>query len=658
MTTYQQLKQKTLHLFQQAQAIAQSQGEDEIDNNLAEAKKRFTAEKLFVVVCGEFKQGKSNLLNAFLNETELFPVDVDITTNLVTTITYGKVEKITVVLEDETTGEKVAKQISRKEISNYVTEQRNQKNAKKAQMLIIEAPNPQLKEGLVLVDTPGVGGLNVEHTALTYAFIPNADAVLFVSDALAPLSQKELDFVTERITPHCENLIFVVTKIDAVRNYQDIVESNRQKLAQLLKVYPKAITIIPVSSKNKLDYLQSQDEEDLKDSNFTSLENKLWQFISQQRGRILLLNALGQITKAISRIQVPLEAELSACQRENQQELNALKTKIIDTTKRLQNLLSNNSDWLKQLQRGFQDIQDEINHEFTTGFIKVNSNYDKYLQDEQLLTNPQEIASLLEVDIDGLMSKISKQIGEKAADLHNQIIRTTGLHINPFQVKYLDYQRGTLDAITPIEQADVFDKALGVGRGVTYGGTTGSAIGGVIGGVIGGTLGFIFGAGAGAVPGAQLGASIGTLIGGVGGAVKGTQQQLSQIEQKDKTAIRNEVNRIIRKFINETQQSAQLGLKQSMKDLSRSMEDELTNEIKQEKQTYDLALNSLKSAEQLSVQQAKQREQDIKRILEPIRQLQQQTETVIQTALDLKIQPVDTSVKATVNFDKGDWADE
>ena len=73
MTTYQQLKQKTLHLFQQAQAIAQSQGEDEIDNNLAEAKKRFTAEKLFVVVCGEFKQGKSNLLNAFLNETELFP---------------------------------------------------------------------------------------------------------------------------------------------------------------------------------------------------------------------------------------------------------------------------------------------------------------------------------------------------------------------------------------------------------------------------------------------------------------------------------------------------------------------------------------------------------------------------------------------------------
>jgi putative ribosome biogenesis GTPase RsgA len=42
----------------------------------------------------------------------------------------------------------------------------------------MESPNPQLKEGLVLVDTPGIGSLNTEHTAITYAFIPNADAIL------------------------------------------------------------------------------------------------------------------------------------------------------------------------------------------------------------------------------------------------------------------------------------------------------------------------------------------------------------------------------------------------------------------------------------------------------------------------------------------------
>jgi hypothetical protein len=659
MATYQQLKQQTLNLFQISQSIAQSQYQPETCQTLEAAEKRLIEEKLFVVVGGEFKQGKSNLLNAFLNETNLFPVDVDITTNLVTTITYGAVEKITVILADETTGEKVSKQISREEIPDYVTEKRNQKNAKKAQMLIIESPNPQLKEGLVLVDTPGVGGLNVEHTALTYAFIPNADAVLFVSDALAPLSQKELDFVTDRIVPHCENLIFVVTKIDAVKNAQDIVASNRQKIADVLGISPNLVTIIPVSSKNKLDYLQSKDQEDLTDSNFTTLESKIWQFISQQRGRILLLNALGQISKSFSPIQVPLEAELSACQRDNQAQLNILKGKIQDTAKQMQNLLSGNIDWLKGLQRGFEDIRDEIDHEFQTGFNKINSNFDKYLQDEKLLANPTEIAALLEVDIDGLMSIISKHISEKATNLHSQTISSTGLDINPFQINNLNYQTGMVEDMAPIQKADIVDKTLSVGRGLLYGGAPGSTLGVLIGGGIGGTLGFVFGAGGGAIPGAQIGAQIGSFIGGLIGSVKGTQQQLSQINERDKILTKNEVTRVIRKFITETQLSAKQNLAKTLKDLRRSMEDELTNEIKEKKQTYEAALASLKSAEQLTIEQAKQRDRDLRQILEPIRKLQQEIKVLIQAALDLQTQPSDTPpTQANVNVDKGGWADE
>jgi uncharacterized protein YcfJ len=658
MATYQQLKQQTLNLFQVSQSIAKSQNQPETCQTLEQAEQRLIDGKLFVVVCGEFKQGKSNLLNAFLNETDLFPVDVDIATNLVTTITYGQIEKITIILQDETTGEKISKQISREEIPNYVTEKGNHKNAKKAVMLIIETPNLQLKEGLVLVDTPGVGGLNAEHTALTYAFIPNADAVLFVSDALAPLSQKELNFVTERITPHCENLIFAVTKIDAVKNAQDIVTSNRQKIADVLEISPNSVAIIPVSSKNKLDYLQSKDPEDLKDSNFSTLENKIWQFISQQRGRILLLNALGQISKALLPIQVPLEAELSACQRDNQEQVITLKGKIQDTAKQMQNLLVGNIDWLKGLQRGFEDVRDDIDNEFKTGFTKIYSNFDKYLQDDQLLANPKEIAALLEVDIDGLMSIISKRISEKASSLHNQIILSTGLDINPFRINNIDYQTGVVEDMTPIQKADITDQAMNLGRGLLYGGAAGTAIGTIIGGGIGGAIGFILGAGGGAIPAAQVGAWIGSHVAALVGSVKGAQQQLSQINERDKTLTKNEVSRVVRKFISETQQSAQQSLAKTLKDLKRSMEDELTNEIKEKKRTYDTALISLKSAEQLTIEQAKQRDLALRQILEPIRKLQQQVKVLIQAALDLQAPVSDTPTQADVNVDKGGWADE
>ena len=229
MLTFKQQKQQILKLFDDTTAIAISQRDTNLENHLKEAQQHLAEEKIYVVICGEFKQGKSSLINAFIDETNLFPVAVKITTNLVSTIAYAEQEKITVILGDIGKGQ--AKQINRAEIPEYVTEQQNKGNNKKAKMLIIESPNPYLKDGLVLVDTPGTGSLNTEHTALTYSFIPNADAILFVSDIQAPLKVEDLNFIKESILPHCQNIIFVVTKIDAIANYQKIIDNNREKLS-------------------------------------------------------------------------------------------------------------------------------------------------------------------------------------------------------------------------------------------------------------------------------------------------------------------------------------------------------------------------------------------------------------------------------------------
>ncbi|NER05228.1 MAG: dynamin, partial [Okeania sp. SIO3C4] len=181
-------------------------------------------------------------------------------------------------------------EITREEISDYVTEQKNKNNTKNARMLVIESPNPQLENGLLLVDTPGVGSLNTNHTDITYTFIPNADVILFVSDVYAPLSQPELDFV-KMIREHNQNIVYVTTKIDRIDDSktQMIVENNRQKLAKISQCSPDEITIIPVSSKNKLDYLKTGDKEDLEDSNFPKLEDKIWQILNQEKGYILLM---------------------------------------------------------------------------------------------------------------------------------------------------------------------------------------------------------------------------------------------------------------------------------------------------------------------------------------------------------------------------------
>lgn len=210
MATFQETKQDVLELFGEGLHFLRGRGDTDVLQVVEAARERLENGRFTVVVAGKFKQGESSLLNALLEEPGLFPVDLDIATNLVTTIAYGPEEKITVMVGER--GKEKPRRITRSEIAECVTEQHNPARRRKhqARLLVIETPNPRLRKGLVLVDTPGVGGLNEEHTDITYAFIPNADAVLFTSDAMAPLDTEELEFV-ERITEHTRHILFITT---------------------------------------------------------------------------------------------------------------------------------------------------------------------------------------------------------------------------------------------------------------------------------------------------------------------------------------------------------------------------------------------------------------------------------------------------------------
>ena len=230
MTSYQIQRQDLLTLFRSVSAIAHSRGAAESEQRLAGAMRRLQDGRLATVVCGEFKRGKSSLLGALLEEPGLFPVDVDIATNMVTMISYGAAELINVILVGD--GEEEAREITRADIPLYVTEQQNRGNAKNVRLLTIETPSVKLATGLTFVDTPGVGALNQEHTAVTYGFLPAADAVIFVSDATTPLAESELGFV-RKISEYCPVILFVITKIDLRDDYAQIVDNTRAKLAEV-----------------------------------------------------------------------------------------------------------------------------------------------------------------------------------------------------------------------------------------------------------------------------------------------------------------------------------------------------------------------------------------------------------------------------------------
>ena len=318
MDTYQQNKDTLLRLFADSIELSKSQGKMALAEQLREGAERLQQGKLFVVVAGEFKQGKSSLVDALLNEPDLCPDNPDIATCLVSTISYAPKEKITVLVGED--GNVVPEEIRRAEIRDYVTEAGNPKNVKQARLLQIEVPSPQLRDGLVLVDTPGTGGLFQQHSEITYAFLPNADAVLYVSDAFSPLSVTDLAFV-QKIASQCRRIIFALTKTDlsSKDEYQVVMDGNRAKLAAALNCASDEICIVPVSSAFKLGYLKSQDEDELEESNFPALERELWNVLGV-RSDILLQRALFVLGQAIAELQAPLEAEKDALERNPQVE--------------------------------------------------------------------------------------------------------------------------------------------------------------------------------------------------------------------------------------------------------------------------------------------------------------------------------------------------
>jgi GTPase Era involved in 16S rRNA processing len=655
MIAYQQQKQQVLQLFPSALSFAQSVENAEVEKRLKEAQEHLMQGKLVVVVCGEFRQGKSSLLNALLNETGLFPVDVDITTNLVSSITYGAAEKITVLLGER--GQEKAHTIQREEIPDYVTEQRNPKNAQQARMLIIESSNEQLKDGLVLVDTPGVGSLNVQHTDITYAFIPNADVILFVSDARAPLSAKELEFV-QMILRHCQNFLFVVSKIDTVENYQSVVESNREKLAQVMQRPAEQIPIIPVSSHLKLTHLKSQDAQDLQDSNFPELEQTLWTMLNEKRGHILLTRALIELGRSVAQMRGPMQAEWDVCSKQSREESDKTEMQLRKVQGRLQNLLDNNATWRTQLGYGLQDIRTQAQEGFRDGFAEVRRLAERYLDDARLLASPSQVVGLLEVDVDGLMSNLGKQLSQQSAQLHADIEATTGLGMNPFEVTDLVWDKKELGLLSD-KKSNLWEKSLHVTRNSMFNSTAGSTLGALIGGMAGAVVGTLFG-GVGALPGAIVGAKIGVGLGMIGGIATGAKQGVEQLREKDKV----QVAKILRQFIDDSQRECEKTLNRALRELERSMQDELTGQIKREKDSCERTLRSVQEARKLSLEQAAQKSAQLQAPLRQLAQLHQRIESLLRATVEPQTPattvrtPSAPQQEAPVGASSGGWADE
>lgn len=139
-----------------------------------ELKEKIETNAFNLVVVGQFKRGKTSLINALLG-APLLPVAVVPLTSIVTIIKYGDALRVIVRFNDGRVSE-----IKQESLPEYVTEKGNPKNEKDVSEVVITYPSAYLKGGVRLIDTPGVGSIYQHNTDVAYRYLPKSDAVLFL----------------------------------------------------------------------------------------------------------------------------------------------------------------------------------------------------------------------------------------------------------------------------------------------------------------------------------------------------------------------------------------------------------------------------------------------------------------------------------------------
>ena len=176
-------------------------------DDLHDAHIRLAADRFNLAVLGEFKRGKSSLVNALLG-CDLLPTGVVPLTSVVTAIAAGPRERLIVHYAD---GRALEHPVAA--LRHFVTEACNPHNRLGVAFARLELDHELLRAGLELVDTPGIGSIYSHNTQVARNFLPRVDAALCVLDAGQPLSEAERQMLADA-AQRIPRLLIVVNKVD------------------------------------------------------------------------------------------------------------------------------------------------------------------------------------------------------------------------------------------------------------------------------------------------------------------------------------------------------------------------------------------------------------------------------------------------------------
>lgn len=394
-------------------------GRTDLEDRLRAASSAVVGSTAVVCLVGEFKQGKSSLVNALVGE-DICPVDDDIATAALTVV-YDREPPQAMVRRREG-AQSVVSEIQLADLADYVSEHGNADNARRVERVDVGIPSPLLRHGLALVDTPGAGSLTDAGTTATLALLSSVDLLLFVSDASSELTGPEGAFL-KRAVEACPAVVLCLTKTDLYPEWRRIVELDAAHLRDLGVRAP----IVALSSTLRRTALERSDEDLDAESGFPRLLQALQSSAIEPVRRRDAKRALADAEGPLDQLVASYRAELELLDQ-NDAELQETLGSLEDATARLEHLRGPGARWSMLLNDGISDVSNRCSHGFrdtlrivsrdlTASIEKLKSSRDWDQVSLQLQAQVAETVAAafadLDADIEGLRANIAEVLHDE-----------------------------------------------------------------------------------------------------------------------------------------------------------------------------------------------------------------------------------------------------
>lgn len=423
-----------------------------------------------VVVVGEKNRGKSSLINALVGRERLLPVDSDISTRVHVAVVHADEDRAIVYGSDFPDG----MEIEPAELPEYVDEsaaidpRTGRDRHPGVERVELGVASPLLSEGLVLVDTPGVGGLIAGHADITLATLNRADALIFVVNGSSELHASELAFL-ERATERIHTVLFVLTGIDKAHDGWRAVLAENHRLLRARGSRFATAPWYPVSSyyKQEADRAAERGRDEraaalMKRSGFAPLLAELRDNVMLRIGADRLEAVLGSADAIVATLDERLELRLRSLDLDPGlvASVRALQTELAE-------LRNRGAQWRTELGEGFRELESTLRRELDEGLRRLGDQARQAIESggrESLRDVPRSLEDGirgLALDLQGIVhSGADRLVGEIAGrfGVHGVYVPRAEILLDRWDAPY-----GRSDSAEPIDWPTPVD---GAARGV------------------------------------------------------------------------------------------------------------------------------------------------------------------------------------------------